>query len=153
MTPSWCIHHVPHTQCNKPIWWHLTQRTQMKHRHENQWAFTGIGPSDRSEKACPSMTIDRCQNKNSMENKSCKMFDILHRRPRPHGTSNQTSPLWEWTWTSIQEAYDALRNKHMHTSHKGGFILPCIPFHLFISVTCWQELCITNVGTDTGTHQ
>ena len=153
MTLPRCIHHVPHTQHNEPIQWHLTQRTQTKYRHGNQHTFMSISPSDWSEEACPSMTIDRHQNENSMENKSCEMFDILHRRPRPHRTSNQTSPPWEWTWTSIQEAYDALRNKHMHTSHKGGFILPWIPFHLFISVTCWQELCITNVGTDTGTHQ
>ena len=153
MTPSQCIHHVPHTWHNELIWQYLTQRTQMRHRHENQQTFTGIGPSDQSEEACPSMTIDGCQNKNSMENKSCKMFNILHRRPRPHRTSNQTSPLQEWTQTSVWEAYDALRNEHAHTSHKGGFILPCIPFYLFISMICWQELCITNVGTDIGTHQ
>ena len=85
--------------------------------------------------------------------KSGKMFDILHRRPRPHGTSDQMSPPWEQTWTSTWEAYDALRNKHAHISHKGGFILPCIPFHLFISMTDWQELCITNIGMDIDTHQ
>ena len=131
MTPSRCIHHVPHTWCNEPIWWHLTQRTQMRHRHENQQAFTGIGPGNWSEEACPSMTIDRCQNENSMENKSCKMFDILHRGPRPHGTSNQMSPPQEQTWTSIWEAYDTLRNEHAHTSHKGGFHPPLHPFASF----------------------
>ena len=153
MTPSQRIYHVPHTWHNELIWWYLTQRTQTRHRHENQWAFTGISPSNQSEEAHPSMTIDEHQNGNSMDNKSHKMFDILHRRPGPHGISNQTSPLWEQTWTSVQETYDALRNKHAHTSHKGGFIFPCIPFYLFISTICWQKLCITNVGTDTGTHQ
>ena len=131
MTPSWHIHCVPHTWHNEPTQRYLTQRTQMRHRHENQWALTGTSPGDWSEEACLSMMIDGCQNENSMENKSCKMFNILHRRPRPHRTSNQTSPPWEQIQTSIQEAYDALRNKHAHTSHKGGFILPCIPFHLF----------------------
>ena len=63
--------------------------------------------------------------------KAVKCSDILHRRPRPHGTSNQMLPPWEWTWTSTREAYDTPRNKHVHTSHKGGLILPCIPFHLF----------------------
>ena len=29
--------------------------------------------------------------------KSCKMSDILHSNPGPHGTSDQTSPPWEWT--------------------------------------------------------
>ena len=153
MTLPWCIHHVPHTQCNKLTWWHLTQRTQTRHRHKNWWTLMGIGPGNLPEEVCPSMTIDGHQIKNSTKNKSCKVFDILHRKPIPHGTSNQMSPPWEWTQTSIREAYDALRNKHVHTSHKGSFILPCIPFHLFISTTCWQELCITNVGTDTGTHQ
>ena len=41
----------------------------MRHRHENQQAFTEIGPGDRSEEVHPSMTIDGCQNENSMENK------------------------------------------------------------------------------------
>ena len=104
-------------------------------RHTHQWWLTGA------------------RLKIVWKAKAVKCFDILQKRPRPHGTSNQTLPLWEWTQTSTWEAYDALRNKHAHTSHKGGFILPCIPFHLFISTTCWQELCITNVGTDTGTHQ
>ena len=97
MILSQCIHHVPHTWCNELIQQHLTQKTQTRHRHENQQTFTGIGPSDWSEEACLTMTIDRCQNEDSMENKSCKMFNILHRRPGPHGTSNQRSPPWERT--------------------------------------------------------
>ena len=63
--------------------------------------------------------------------RAVKCSDILHRRPGPHGTSNQTLPPWEWTRTSTQEAYDAPRNEHMHTSHKGGFHPPLHPFLSF----------------------
>ena len=41
----------------------------MRHRHENQQVFMGIGPGDQSEEARPSMMIDGCQSKNSMKNK------------------------------------------------------------------------------------
>ena len=77
------------------------------------------------------MTIDGCQSENNEEDKSCKMPDILHSSPRPHGTSDQISPPWEQTQPSIQETYDALRNEHVHTSYKGSFILPCISFFIF----------------------
>ena len=118
---------------NEHLWASVPATSQKKHTH--QWQLMGA------------------RMKIVWRTKSCKMFDILHRRPGPHGTSNQMSPLQEQTWTSIWEAYDTLRNEHTHTSHEGGFILPCIPFYLFISMICWKELCITNVGTDTGTHQ
>ena len=49
----------------------------------------GIGPGDQSEEACPPMTIDGRQNENNMEDKkSCKMSNILHSDPGPHGTSD-----------------------------------------------------------------
>ena len=49
----------------------------MRPRHETQWTFTSIGPSDWSEEVCPSMTINRCQTKNNMR-KSCKSTLILY---------------------------------------------------------------------------
>ena len=104
-------------------------------RHAHQWRLTGT------------------RSKITWKVKAVRCSDISHRRPGPHGTSNWTLPLQEWTQTSAQEAYNAPRNKHTHTSYTEGFILPCIPFYLFISITCWQELCIMNIGTDIGTHQ
>ena len=68
--------------------------------------------------------------------KAVKCFDILHRRTGPQGTSNQMLPPRERTQTSTWEAYDAPRNEHVHTSHKGGFILPCLPsFHFRYMLT------------------
>ena len=93
---------------NKHLWASVPATSQKKHAHQSSLMGTRM--------------------KIVWRTKSCKVFDILHRRPRPHGTSDQTSPPWEQTWTSIWEAYDTLRNKNMHTSHKRGFILPCIPF-------------------------
>ena len=96
---------------NEHLWASVPATGQKKHAH--QWWLMGA------------------RVKIVWKNKTCKMFNILHRRPGPHGTSNQTSLLWEQIQTSVREAYDTLRNKHAHTSHKGGFTLPCIPFHLF----------------------
>ena len=77
-------------------------------------------------------TIDNqwVPEQNNMKTKSYKMSDILHSDPGPHRTSDQMSPLQERTQPSVQEAYDTLKNEHMHTSHKRSFLLPYIFFHL-----------------------
>ena len=125
------------------------QNTDME-TNEHLWASVPV----TGQKRCTHQwQLTGARSKIVWKAKAVKCSDILHRKPGPHGTSNQLLPPWERTQTSTWEAYNAPRNKHMHTSHKGGFILPCIPFHLFISMTCWQELCITNAGTDIGTHQ
>ena len=98
-------------------------------RHTHQWQLTAT------------------RSKITWKVKTIRCSDILHRRPGPHGTSNQTLPLQEQTRTSAWEAYDAPRNKHTHTSHTQG--VSSSPASL--SMTCWQELCITNTGTDIGT--
>ena len=64
------------------------------------------------------------------EIESCKTYNTLHSDTEPHGIDDQTPSLWERTQPSIQEAYDTLRNKYTHTSHRRSFLLPYIFFHL-----------------------
>ena len=61
----------------------------------------GIGPSNRSEEACPLMTIDGCQNKNNTEDKkSCKILvtsytvtpDPTEQVTRHHHCGNKHEP-------------------------------------------------------------
>ena len=86
--------------------------------------------------------------------KSCKVSWYLTQKAQTHRISNQMLPPWEWTQTSTREAYDTPRNEQAHTLHTGGFHPPLHPFFIsFISITCWQGLCITNRGTDIDTHQ
>ena len=102
MIPSQCIHHVPHTQHNEPIQWYLTQRTQMRHRHENQQESMGIGPGDQSEEAHPSMMIDGCQNKIVWRVKAVRCLtsyteglDPMEQVTRRHHHGNKNEPPYK----------------------------------------------------------
>ena len=152
MTPTWRIHHVPHThnvmnwydttsskgprqdpdmKNNEPLWALVLATGQKKHTH--QWQLTG---------ARPKMTQER----------AVRYSDTLHRGPGPHITSNWMLPLQEQTQTSTWETHDTPRNKQVHTPHTGGFHPSLHPFSIpFISITCPQGLC-TNRCTDTDAH-
>ena len=125
MTHTSC---ATHTQCNEPTQHHPIQETQMRPRHETQCTFTSIGPGDWSEKAHPSMTIDRCQTENDMR-KSCKgTLTLYTEAPDPmeqatkcchHG--NKHKPPYEGPTMLLGMS----RCTHLT---QGSFTLPCIPF-------------------------
>ena len=139
MTPTRCIHRVPHTHnvtnlhnttpCKKP---------QTRPRHVTQWTFMSISPSDWSEEARPLMTINRHQTENNMREKAVKVLLHFTQKPWTPRTSNWMLPLQEWAWT-YKEPMTLLGTSKCIYLIQGSFTFPCIPFFIpFISAICQQ---------------
>ena len=85
-----------------------------------RWTHTIIGPSDQSEEAHPSVTIDRRQTEGNMREKSCK--GILTFTQKPWTRWNKQSDTVTVGTTMNQSTM------LLGTSNRGSFTLPCIPF-------------------------
>ena len=139
MTPSRCIHHVPHTWCNEPIWWHLTQRTQMRHRHEHQQHLQALVLATGQKKHAHQWQLTGARMKIVWKIKAVKCLTSYTEGPDPmeqvtrcHHRRNKHEPPYERLMTLL-----GMSMRIHHT--RGGFILPCIPLHLFISAICQLE--------------
>ena len=113
--PTWRIHHVSRV--------HMMQWTHMKtiHKKRPRQTHTSIGPSDWSEEAHPSMTIDGHQTGSDTRERAVKVPLHLHRNPGPHGINSQMLPPWEQSRTLTQGTHDAPRNEQEHIPHTGEF--------------------------------
>ena len=92
-----------------------------------------IDPSDRSEEARPSMTINRHQTRNNTREKAAKVPLHFAQNPRPHGINTQMLPLREQTQTLTQGTHDTPRNEQEHIPHTGEFHPSLHPFLLSLS--------------------
>ena len=81
-------------KANSHLWAFVLATDQKKHAH--QWWLMGT------------------RAKITWKTESCKTSDTLHIDPRPHRTDDQTPSLQERTWSSVQEAYNTLRNEYAH---------------------------------------
>ena len=99
-----------------------------------KWTHMSIGPSNQSEEARPSVTIDRRQTKGNTREKAVKASLHLHRNLRPHRINSQTLSLQEWSQTPTQGTHNTPRNEQLHIPHTGEFHpslhSPFYPFHL-----------------------